>query len=277
MASGVTTTRKRTAPCHDARFPILIVMPAGKDNTHRDKNQEPEIRIQTNRKHNNGEERVLKMAEKHWVIIDIGGERFQTQKEIFLAFPSTRLGKLMNADNVEEILQYCEEYTPGNPPEYFFDRNPETFPGILDMYRTGNFHIPEGGKSCAFVMRRDIIYWGLDELDMEACCTLKYYPEIEVCRLQKEGDMEQNIKEQKEAENSDFGDGKLAKTRTLIWEALEKPWTSNFAKHYACFSFFMVVISTVTFVISTSEEIQVSHISNINSNCQGVGGNNKHT
>ena len=48
-------------------------------------------------------------------------------------------------------FQYCEEYFPGEPPEYFFDRwvmsfvsssqalfffrNPENFPAILDMYR----------------------------------------------------------------------------------------------------------------------------------------------
>ena len=78
-----------------------------------------------------------------------------------------------------------------------------------------------------------------------------------MCRLQTEGDKEQNIKELKEAADANFGDGKLAKMRTWVWESLEKPWTSTFAKHYACFSLFMVVISTVTFVISTSEEVQV--------------------
>ena len=114
---------------------------------------------------------------------------------------------------MDGILKYCEEFIPGDPPEYFFDRNPETFSGILEMYRTGNFHITEGSRSCAFVMRRDFTYWGLDELDMEACCALKYYPQIEVCRLQKEGDEEQNIKEQQDAKEADFGDGKLAKIR----------------------------------------------------------------
>ena len=240
MVSGVTAVKN--VPHIDTGHPILNVLPIFQE-----QDQVPLYEDET----------LLNMDENYWIIIDIGGERFRTQKEIFLSFPHTRLGKLMNASSIEEILQYCEEYTPGNPPEYFFDRNPETFPGILDMYRTGNFHVPEGGKSCAFVMRRDFIYWGLDELDLEACCALKYYPEIEVCRLQKEGDREQNIKEQKEAEDADFGDGELAKARTWVWETLEKPWTSNFAKHYACFSLLMVIISTVTFVISTSEEVQV--------------------
>ena len=48
----------------------------------------------------------------------------------------SRLGKLMRASTVEEILRYCEEFFPGEPPEFFFDRNPENFPAILDMYRS---------------------------------------------------------------------------------------------------------------------------------------------
>ena len=52
------------------------------------------------------------------------------------------------------------------------------------MYRSGQFHIPDGSRSCASVMRRDFEYWGIDELDLEACCALKYYPEIDVCRYQ---------------------------------------------------------------------------------------------
>ena len=42
----------------------------------------------------------------------------------------------MRASSIEEILHYCEEFFPGEPPEYFFDRNPDNFPQILDMYRS---------------------------------------------------------------------------------------------------------------------------------------------
>ena len=34
-----------------------------------------------------------------------------------------------------DILGLCEEFVPGNPPEFFFDRNPENFGTILEMYR----------------------------------------------------------------------------------------------------------------------------------------------
>ena len=156
------------------------------------------------------------MSSVHYVVLDIGGERFQAEREIFIKFPTTRLGKLINSETIEEILTLCDEFVPGNPPEYFFDHNPETFPGILDMYRSGYFHILEGGRSCAFVMRRDFQYWGLDELDLEPCCALKYYPEIEVCRLQTEGDAQQNQKDQEEESEAYFGNGKLARLRFVI-------------------------------------------------------------
>lgn len=45
----------------------------------------------------------------------------------------------MRASTVEEILRYCEEFFPGDPAEFFFDRNPENFPAILDMYRSVRF------------------------------------------------------------------------------------------------------------------------------------------
>ena len=51
-------------------------------------------------------------------------------------------------------------------------------------------------------LRRDFEYWGLDELLIEPCCALKYYPEIEqvtilisqICALHQTN---QAVKEQK--------------------------------------------------------------------------------
>ena len=42
------------------------------------------------------------------------------------------------------------------------------------------FHIVETG--CALVLQRDLEYWSIDELVMEPCCALKYYPQIDVCQ-----------------------------------------------------------------------------------------------
>ena len=51
----------------------------------------------------------------------------------------------MRAGTVEKMLELCDEFIPGDVPEYFFDKNPENFPAILDMYRTSTFHTTESG------------------------------------------------------------------------------------------------------------------------------------
>ena len=77
-----------------------------------------------------------KDMDKRCIILDVGGDRFIVQRSYIEKYPSTRLGKLVKSKNVNAILKYCDEYVPGDPPEYFFDRNPTNFGCILDMYRT---------------------------------------------------------------------------------------------------------------------------------------------
>ena len=63
------------------------------------------------------------------------------------------------------------------------------------------------------VMRRDFQYWGLEELNLEACCALKFYPQIELCNTQIEGDVAEKLKEEEEKNAENFGDSKVAKIR----------------------------------------------------------------
>ena len=72
------------------------------------------------------------------------------------------------------------------------------------------------------VMRRDFEYWGIDELDLEPCCALKFYPNIEICNTQIEGDIQDKMKEEQEKLDEDFGDNKLGRLRsndlTIGWQ-----------------------------------------------------------
>ncbi len=70
-----------------------------------------------------------------YVILDVGGDRFVASRACLAKLPVTRLGKLMRANTINGILEFCDEFVPTEPPEYFFDRNPENFASILDIYR----------------------------------------------------------------------------------------------------------------------------------------------
>ena len=47
------------------------------------------------------------------------------------------------------------------------------------LFRNGTLHLMSG--VCALVTKAELEYWGIDELLLEPCCALKYYPEIELC------------------------------------------------------------------------------------------------
>lgn len=200
------------------------------------------------------------------VVLNVGGQKFETLLKNFSSnFPNSRLWKLAHAieagAGTEEILQFCDRFKRGHlgsaedglehdyqPAEYFFDTNPNGFASILDSYRSGHLHVTS--SNCAVTTRDDLAYWGLDELTLEPCCAVKFYPEIEVCI--KEINMEESEK-QREIEREkleDWGDSFVGRYRKILWNLFEYPSTSRAAQFNACFSLSMVVISTACFVLS---------------------------
>ena len=65
------------------------------------------------------------------------------------------------------------------------------------------------------VMKRDFAYWGLDELSLQPCCSLKFYPEMMNCSIQTELDLKEKIKEEEMMSAEVFEDSKLARFRYL--------------------------------------------------------------
>ena len=117
-------------------------------------------------------------------------------------------------------------------------------------------------------------------MTMEPCCALKYYPAIDVCQSEKasfkssdedrpsflviqDGDLEAKKRALEQAEEEDFGPSRLGQWRTWCWNTIEYPWTSNLAQFLAVFSLSMVLLSTVTFIISTADELQPDEEGNL--------------
>ena len=56
-----------------------------------------------------------------------------------------------------------------------------------------------------------------------------------------------------------------SEVRSWLWNTLEYPWTSRLAQLLAFFSLSMIVLSTLTFIISTADELQQGASNNLQS------------
>lgn len=188
------------------------------------------------------------------MVLDVGGRRHKVLDSNFSIFPNTRLGKLVRARTEEDILNLCDGYKSGSVPEFFFDRNWHSFNSILDIYRNGVLHL--NTDMCALVLQKDLEYWQIDELILEPCCALKFYPEIEICVKEQKGEHEAKRKEAQRLEDENFGTHRLGRLRTFLWNLMEYPETSRYAQAMAFTSLGVVLISTMTFVLGTFPEFQ---------------------
>ena len=89
---------------------------------------------------------------------------------------------------------------------------------------------------------------------------------------EKDMDLRAKIKAMETAEEEDFGSSSISiirwesksvfnpfssfYSRSWMWNTLEYPWTSGLAQFLAFFSLSMIVLSTITFIISTADELQ---------------------
>ena len=80
------------------------------------------------------------------------------------------------------------------------------------------------------IFQKDLEYWQIDELILEPCCALKYYPEIELCVKEQKGEQEAKAKESQRLADENFGNSKWGKIRTLLWNVMEYPETSRTAQ-----------------------------------------------
>ena len=80
-------------------------------------------------------------------------------------------------------------------------------------------------RGCALVLQRDLQYWGVDDMSMEPCCALKYFPELEVCQSEKDGDLDAKKRAMEQAEEEDFGNTKFGQWRAWVWSTIGRQYS----------------------------------------------------
>ncbi|BFY97419.1 hypothetical protein BsWGS_00459 [Bradybaena similaris] len=172
--------------------------------------------------------------------LNVGGAVFETWTHTLLKRPGTRLAGL--AKNLERDDSYDSERG-----EYFFDRHPGIFSTVMHYYRTEELHTDH--NICGNIIRGELEFWGLTELDIEPCCWGHY----------------NRFKENKETlaaiddtftfqlDTEAFGEkpSPYMQFKKKMWIFLVDPSASREAKIYAVTSMFFVLLSIAVFVLET--------------------------
>ena len=94
--------------------------------------------------------------------------------------------------------------------------------------------------------------------------------QVDICQSEKDGDLQSKLQAIKTAEEEDFGHSQIGQVmeniishsliilqmRSWLWQTVEYPHTSSTAQTLAWLSLSMVLVSTVTFIVSTAEVLQ---------------------
>ncbi|XP_038606467.1 potassium voltage-gated channel subfamily S member 1 isoform X2 [Tachyglossus aculeatus] len=191
--------------------------------------------------------------------VNVGGVRRRLSRRAVSRFPDTRLGRLARAGSEEQALRLCDDYDPG-AREFYFDRHPGFFLGLLHFYRTGRLHVLE--ELCVFSFGQEAEYWGLGEGLLASCCGARYHERrLERHRRSWDEDSEVSSVDTSPDEISDFNRDLLryravrcGRLRRRLWLTMENPGYSLPSKLFSCVSIGVVLASIATMCIHSLPE-----------------------
>ncbi|KAM9838838.1 voltage-gated potassium channel regulatory subunit KCNG2 [Aulostomus maculatus] len=191
-------------------------------------------------------------------IINVGGIKYRIPWSTLEEFPLTRLGKLHNCSNEAEIMDVCDDYD-GSRNEYFFDRSPSAFRTIVTFLAAGKLRLLR--EMCALSFQEELLYWGVEENNLDWCCLRKL-------RLRQEEYKEQQRLEEEEGElttpQSNEESQQLAGSEESheggcmrrLRDMVENPHSGLPGKIFACLSVIFVAITAVTLCVSTMPDLR---------------------
>lgn len=174
--------------------------------------------------------------------INVGGIKHEILRRTIRKLPSSRLYYLIKAKSHDEIAELCDDYDLVKG-EFYFDRNPDTFSCILDYYRTGKLHLPS--ERCSAILEEELIYWKIDEWQLEPCCRDRYQQEKEESIMVTEMMDNEKLKKLSQTAGIDFHQNhdteavtevqhsskdRIERYKNKIWTLFEEPNSSTMAR-----------------------------------------------
>ncbi|XP_061570829.1 potassium voltage-gated channel subfamily D member 2-like [Cololabis saira] len=164
------------------------------------------------------------------IVLNVSGTRFQTWRDTLERYPDTLLG------STEKDFFFHEETR-----EYFFDRDPDLFRHILNLYRTGTLHYPRRDCICAY--EEELAFFGIAPETIGDCC----YEEYKDRRRENQERLQDDEDPDPAAEQAPPD----LSLRETMWRAFENPHTSTMALVFYYVTGFFIAVSVLANVVET--------------------------
>ncbi|XP_055977582.1 potassium voltage-gated channel subfamily S member 1 [Sorex fumeus] len=193
--------------------------------------------------------------------VNVGGVRRRLSARALARFPGTRLGRLQAAASEEQARRLCDDYDAA-AREFYFDRHPGFFLGLLHFYRTGHLHVLD--ELCVFAFGQEADYWGLGESALATCCRARYL-ERRVARPRawdEDSDAPSSVDpcpdeiSDVQRELARYGAARCGRLRRRLWLTMENPGYSLPSKLFSCVSIGVVLASIAAMCIHSLPEYQ---------------------
>ncbi|KAL0164789.1 hypothetical protein M9458_040542, partial [Cirrhinus mrigala] len=186
------------------------------------------------------------------IAVNIGGVKHILYGDLLNQYPETRLAELVNRatdSTQEDLCALCDDYDVSKR-EFYFDRDPEAFKCILELYYHGEIHMKRG--ICPMHFMREMDFWGIDAEYLDECC------------ISSLNELETELKEIAEKVKTILDDleddatlTRAQRCQAFLRRLMEKPESSLAARVIAVVSFVLILLSSVVMCVGTIPELQV--------------------
>ncbi|XP_028833045.1 potassium voltage-gated channel subfamily V member 2 [Denticeps clupeoides] len=186
--------------------------------------------------------------------LNVGGKVFNIPKRLAARYPKTRIGTLALCTDPVKQLTLCDDYCV-RTNEFFFDRDPTFFHYIFHFYCSNVLWIMD--SLCPINFEEEMTFWGLHLKDSPRCCRILYEEKVDELRDQLKVNQELMAQIETIHNEDGFKTMFLGNVRKILWDLIEKPYSSLLAKAFAVFSSLLVLISIVAMTLNTVSELKV--------------------
>lgn len=185
--------------------------------------------------------------------INVGGKVFHIPKHCAIKYPQTRIGSLALCRDRTKFFKLCDDYSV-RKNEFFFDRDPAFFHHISHFYASGILWIVR--EMCPINFEEEIEYWGLSLKDTQLCCWMVFQEKVDEVKDDLKVDQELMAEIDVKYDNEGFKHMVLGSVRKTLWNFVENPYSSMWAKAFSVVSNLFVLFSIVAMALNTVQELQ---------------------